>query len=208
MIVIELLLLVLSNIAFVPAVYFAFTRRYYVESTVYAAICFFSTFYHACDAGENIISFCITRVSVLQFADFYSALMSIWVTIIAMTNLQGTYTSILHMLGAILIAVGVTWNRYSLWVFLIPTLIGIVILIASWYWYYRKNKHLPVNKRYLYVMLPLGVVLVSVGLILYAAMQTQSNYKYTHSLWHILMAAAVILLLPSEETFVVQPLLQ
>lgn len=202
MVLLELLLLVLSNIIFIPAVYIAYRRKYYAECVIYSSTCFFSTFYHACDAGENIISFCIARVAVLQFSDFFSALLSIWVTLIAIANVHPPWTPILHMSGAVFIAFGVTLNRYSLWVFAIPSAIGIVIVITNWYLYYRKNALLPVNKRYLYIKLPVGVVMVVVGLIMYAALQTQSNYKYLHSLWHIIMAVAVIILLPSERTFI------
>lgn len=202
MILLELLLLVLSNIMFLPSVYFAYKRKYYVESIVYAATCFSSTFYHACDAGENILSFCLWRIGVLQFADFFSAILSIWVTLIAIANLWTIWPSIFHMTGAIIIAFGVTLNRYSLWVFAIPAVIGIIVIIVSWYMQYRKHGLLPASKRYLYVKLPVGGVIVGLGLIMYAALQTQSNYKYLHSLWHIIMAIAVIILLPSENTFV------
>lgn len=207
MILLELLLLVLSNIMFLPSVYFAYKRKYYVESIVYASTCFFSTFYHACDAGENILSFCIARVSVLQFSDFFSALLSIWVTLIAIANLSTIWPSLYHMGGAIIIAFGVTVNRYSLWVFAVPAGVGVCIIVVSWYLHYRKNGLLPASKRYLYVKLPIGGVIVGLGLIMYAALQTQANYKYIHSLWHIIMAIAVIILLPTESTFVRQPLL-
>ncbi|KAF5294042.1 hypothetical protein FQR65_LT10945 [Abscondita terminalis] len=59
MIILELLLLVLSNLAFLPAVYVAYRRHYYVEAVVYFSTFFFSSFYHACDAGENIYTFCM-----------------------------------------------------------------------------------------------------------------------------------------------------
>lgn len=205
-ILVELLLLVLSNLAFLPAVYFAYKRRYYVEAIVYASTCFFSTFYHACDAGENIVSFCITNVSVLQFSDFFTALLGIWVTLIALANLPYSWPSILHMSGAICIAFGSTLNRRSLWAFLIPAVVGVLIVIVRWGLYYRQKRFLPVTKKYLYRNLPVGLVLVVVGLIVYAALQTESNYKYTHSFWHVVMAAAVIILLPTKDMFLPQTL--
>ena len=52
----RLLMLTLSNLAFVGAIYVAIRRLYYTEAVVYAAVMFFSTFYHACEAGEEVVS--------------------------------------------------------------------------------------------------------------------------------------------------------
>lgn len=203
----ELLLLVLSNVAFIPATYFAYKRQYYTEAIVYASLCFFSTFYHACDAGENIISFCITKVAVLQFADFFTALLAIWVTLIAMADLPSIYPSVFHMVGAIFLAFGTTADRRSLWVFAVPAACGVAIIVVRWLWYYRKNRFLPISKRYLCVYLPSGLLFVCIGLVVYAALQTNANYKYTHSFWHVIMAVAVVILLPTRETFSVRSLM-
>lgn len=206
-ILIELLLLVLSNVAFVPATYVAYKREYYVEAIVYASLCFFSTFYHACDAGENIISFCLMKLGVLQFADFFTALLAIWVTLIAMADLPSFYPSIFRMFGSIFLAMATTADRHSLWVFIVPAVCGVSIIAIRWGWYYRQNRFLPINKKYLYMNLPSGALLVSIGLVVYAALQTNSNYKYTHSFWHVVMAVAVIILLPNRRTFGVRVLI-
>lgn len=50
----RLLMLTLSNLAFVAALCVAIRRFYYTEAVVYAAVMFFSTFYHACEAGEEV----------------------------------------------------------------------------------------------------------------------------------------------------------
>ncbi|VEN44838.1 unnamed protein product [Callosobruchus maculatus] len=131
MLVIELLLLVLSNLAFIPAVYVAFKRKYYVESIAYFSICFFSIFYHSCDAGENIISFCITKPNALQFGDFFCALLAIWVTLLAMADLPQMWTSIAQMAGAISLAFCTSIDRMALWVFIVPVVIGIFIVLGS-----------------------------------------------------------------------------
>lgn len=51
---IKLALLTLSNLAFIGAVYAAIKRHYYTEALVYAAVMFFSSFYHACETGEDV----------------------------------------------------------------------------------------------------------------------------------------------------------
>lgn len=206
LVVFELLLLVLSNLMFLPTVVIAYKREYYVEALIYLSICFFSTFYHACDAGENIISFCLTRLSALQFADFFCALLSIWVTLIAIADLPAFYyhhhlPAICHMVGAIVLAFATTVNKTSLWVFAAPSVTGILIIAVSWYFKYRKVKQLFVNKTYICCYVPVGLIVVTIGLIIYAMLQTTNNYKYLHSMWHIIMAVAVIILLPRRDTF-------
>nr|CAD7572428.1 unnamed protein product [Timema californicum] len=98
------LLLTLSNLLFIPAIIIAIRRKFFTESFVYACIMFFSTFYHACDAGEDIYSYCIFKLNTLQFCDFYSAILAIWVTLIAMADLNATCKSLAHMAGAVGIA--------------------------------------------------------------------------------------------------------
>lgn len=201
MILLELLLLVLSNLGFLPVSYVAYKRRYKAEAIVYLSTFIFSSFYHACDAGDNTISFCLVRLSVLQYADFYCGLLSIWVTLIAMAYLSNKLTSILHVTGCILIGFGTTYNKTSLYVFLLPFIIGLVILLISWYLKYRKTGRMFPSKRYVCFILPIGIAVVSIALIMYALLQTQSNYKYLHSLWHVMMALGVVILLPNLETF-------
>lgn len=74
------LLLTLSNLLFIPSIYFAIRREYYTEAVIYFFAMFFSTFYHACDSGEEEFSFCLVKISVLQFCDFYCGLLAIWVS--------------------------------------------------------------------------------------------------------------------------------
>ncbi|XP_076257899.1 post-GPI attachment to proteins factor 6 isoform X2 [Rhynchophorus ferrugineus] len=201
MVLLEFLLLVLSNIFFLPVTYLAYKRQYYVEAVSYFAIFISSTFYHACDSGENIMTFCLFRLSTLQFADFFSALLAIWLTLLAMADIPTVQLSILQMSGSILIAFFVTLNRYALWIFALPSSVGVLVICISWYFKYRKYKQKFISTTYLYVKLPIGVAVVFIGLIIYSLLQTQSNYKYLHSLWHIIMATGVFFLLPAKDTF-------
>ncbi|CAO1444482.1 unnamed protein product [Diamesa hyperborea] len=195
------LLLTLSNLLFIPSIYFAVRREYYTEAVIYFFAMFFSTFYHACDSGEEEFSFCLVKISVLQFCDFYCGLLAIWVTLIAMANVRPTFVSLLHMLGAILLAFGTELNKQSLWVFLAPALTGICIISVSWGLKCRKTKKWYPSRRYLAIFLPLGSVLVMVGLVCYAFLQTKQNYHIVHSIWHMVMALSILCLLPNRKTF-------
>lgn len=77
-------------------------------------------------------SFCVIRVSVLQFCDFFNALLSIWVTLVAMASLGQRATSFCQMLGVVVLAVGAELDRTALWVFLLPTVCGCLLVISSW----------------------------------------------------------------------------
>ncbi|CRK88937.1 CLUMA_CG002537, isoform A [Clunio marinus] len=140
-------------------------------------------------------------ISVLQFCDFYCGLLAIWVTLIAMANVRQTFVSLLHMFGAILLAFGTELNKQSLWVFLAPALTGICIISVSWGMKCRKKKQLYPSKKYLALNLPLGSVLVMIGLVCYAFLQTKQNYHIVHSIWHMVMALSILCLLPKRKVF-------
>ncbi|KAH8366799.1 hypothetical protein KR200_011380, partial [Drosophila serrata] len=195
------LLLTLSNLLFFPSIYMAVKRRYYTEGVIYFFAMFFSIFYHACDAGEDEYSFCLVKIGVLQFCDFYCGLLSIWVTLVAMAHVRSDFVSLLHMFGAILLAFGTELNKQSLWVFLAPALTGICLISTSWGLRCAKSRKLFPSRRYLSVWLPFGLTLVVAGLVCYAFLQTKQNYHIVHSIWHMVMALSILCLLPSRKTF-------
>lgn len=196
------LLLTLSNLLFFPSIYIAGRRQYFTEALIYFFAMFFSIFYHACDSGEDEYSFCLVKIGVLQFCDFYCGLLAIWVTLVSMSHLRQQFVSLLHMLGAIMLAFGTELNKQSLWVFLAPALTGICLISASWGMRcYKSRKWFPA-RRYLTVYMPLGTVLVMVGLVCYAFLQTKQNYHIVHSVWHMVMALSILCLLPSRKSFI------
>lgn len=94
------------------------------------SLCPGSQFYHACDV--DMFGFCLLRYEVLQFCDFFSAVLSFWVTLVAMAHVPQSLASIAHVLGALGVALGVQCQRTSLWVFVAPAVLGTVLLAASW----------------------------------------------------------------------------
>ncbi|VVD00981.1 unnamed protein product [Leptidea sinapis] len=192
---VSVLLLTLSNILFLFSIYAACIRYYYTEAMMYAFTMVFSTFYHACDAPAQV-AYCIVRGNILQFGDFYCGLMSFWVTLLAMCIITDKLRSSLQLIGAIVVALLTTWNMHSFVSFLLPVAVGVTVLLISWYLDYRKTKRMLYHSSYYRRYFPLGVILVSVGLISYAFLQTEQNYKVVHSLWHMVIAVSVVFLLP------------
>lgn len=196
----RLLLLSLSNVAFLGSLVLAVRRQYYTEAITYASVMFFSTFYHACDSGDELHKLCIMRLSVLQFCDFYNALLSIWVTLVAMVSVGPRLTAFLQMAGAVVLAVGAELDRTALWVFLVPAVTGCILVGLSWARKCRAKGtyHYPARPYRLFY-LPAGLSVVVVGLICYAFLQTHSNYYIVHSFWHVCVAVGVMLLLPKRQ---------
>ncbi|KAM3960480.1 post-GPI attachment to proteins factor 6 [Aphomia sociella] len=195
---VSLLLLTLSNLFFFLSIYVAIIRLYYTEAMMYGFTMIFSTFYHACDASPQV-AYCIITGNILQFGDFYCGLMSFWVTLLAMSIINDKLRSSLQLIGAIVIALLTTWNRRSFVAFVLPVAIGLAILMLSWYLDYRKNRKMIYPRSYYRIYLPLGTISVSIGLICYAFLQTEQNYKIVHSLWHMIIAVSVVFLLPDNK---------
>ncbi|XP_062903810.1 transmembrane protein 8B isoform X1 [Mobula hypostoma] len=190
------LLLCLSNLMFVPPVAIAIRGKYLLEASVYIFTMFFSTFYHACDQ-PGIVVFCIMEYDVLQFCDFLGSLMSVWVTVIAMARLQQIIKQVLYLLGAMLLSMALQLDRHGLWNLLGPSLFALGVMAIAWTVRAIRRRHCypPTWKRWVFYLFP-GTVIAASAVALYAFVETEGNYFYIHSLWHMLIAGSVGFLLP------------
>lgn len=169
------LLLTLSNIFFIPAIVLALTRRMFVQALVYFCTMLSSALYHACD--QELYGYCLTRYSVLQFCDFFCSILAFWVTIIALNRTEHEYDSVLYVFGAVLIAIGVEYNRTGLLVFVLPFAIGLAYILSAWgYRSYKRRAIIIPKVGRLLLFLP-GVFLGASGLILFAFVETIENYR-------------------------------
>lgn len=202
----DTLLLTLSNLFFLPAILLSLYYRLYTESLLYLATMFFSTFYHTCDQEinhkhlpdrlESICRALYVQKEVLQFCDFFSAIMSFWVTIISMAKLPEKLVNFLHMLGVLLIAVLVQYNRSGIQVFAVPIPLGILILFVTLVVRsYKRRRCLKANK-YCAFWISLAVISAVSAVLVFALVETTSNYQYVHSGWHVLIALSLVFLLP------------
>ncbi|XP_034934133.1 post-GPI attachment to proteins factor 6-like [Chelonus insularis] len=187
------LMLIFSNAFFLPAIYVAVKRKLFTEGLVYFSTMLFSSLYHACD--QKFMTYCITRYEVLQYCDFFSSILAFWVTLVAMARLPLHLIPVCHMIGVLIIAFGVESNKTGLPSILVPLAIGVLIPLGTFtYRFYKTKKR---TKPKIYLKLLVGLLLASLGLILYTSVETEANYQYTHSLWHMLIALSLIFLLPS-----------
>ena len=72
------------------------------------------------------------KYTVLQFCDFYTATMAYWVTVLAMGGLPEQAKSLLHMVGAIGVAMAIEYDRTGVFTFLVPAVVGIFVLVSAW----------------------------------------------------------------------------
>ena len=202
----DTLLLTLSNLFFLPAVILALYYRLYTEALIYGATMFFSTFYHTCDqemnhkhlpdALERACHALYNSKEVLQFCDFFCAILSFWVTIISMAKLPEQLVSFLHMLGVLLVSILVQYNRTGIQVFAVPIPLGLLILsITLVVRSYKRKKVLKAN-RSCAIWLTLGVLCAVAAVLVFALIETTSNYQYVHSGWHVMIALSLVFLLP------------
>uniref|UniRef100_A0A3B4AFE8 Uncharacterized protein n=1 Tax=Periophthalmus magnuspinnatus TaxID=409849 RepID=A0A3B4AFE8_9GOBI len=187
------LLLCLSNLMFVPPVAIAIRSHYLLEASVYIFTMFFSTFYHACDQ-PGIVVFCIMEYDVLQFCDFLGSLMSVWVTVIAMARLKSIIKQVLYLLGAMSLSMALQLDRHGLWNLLGPSLFALGIM-ATVRTIRRRRCYPPTWKRWVFFLFP-GTMIATSAVALYAFVETEENYFYIHSIWHMLIAGSVGFLLP------------
>uniref|UniRef100_A0A7N8X146 Transmembrane protein 8B n=1 Tax=Mastacembelus armatus TaxID=205130 RepID=A0A7N8X146_9TELE len=190
------LLLCLSNLMFVPPVAIAIRSHYLLEASVYIFTMFFSTFYHACDQ-PGIVVFCIMEYDVLQFCDFLGSLMSVWVTVIAMARLKSIIKQVLYLLGAMSLSMALQLDRHGLWNLLGPSLFALGIMAVAWTvrTIRRRRCYPPTWKRWVFFLFP-GTMIATSAVALYAFVETEENYFYIHSIWHMLIAGSVGFLLP------------
>ncbi|BFY99813.1 hypothetical protein BsWGS_02853 [Bradybaena similaris] len=194
-------LLTMSNLFFVPAIIIANKRRYFVEAFVYSFNMFFSTFYHACDGSRlNRYRLCIIDYDVLQISDFFGSACSLWITLVAMARIRYRYvTPLLDIMGPFGLLIGVVYDRHSLWIIAVPIGCGLVVIVASWgQKMYKRKKLYPTWRRYVFFLLP-GLVLAAIGACVFSFAETEDNYKYVHSVWHMCIALSICLFLPPRQ---------
>ncbi|XP_036147030.1 post-GPI attachment to proteins factor 6 isoform X3 [Monomorium pharaonis] len=192
------ILLVISNIFFIPAICIAVKQRLYAEGLVYLVTMLFSSLYHACDQSNG--QFCITKYEILQYSDFFSSILAFWVTLIAMAELPVAFVPLCHMTGVFVITFSVQIDRMCLINILIPLSLGIIVpillqIFAHIYRTFQSRKCKTPSRKIL-----LGLLFAIVGLLLYSFIETEKNYQYVHSVWHIIMAISLIFLLPSVKS--------
>lgn len=146
---VQMMLLTLSNLFFLPAIFIALYRRFWQETVIYIIAMSVSSIYHACDQGHTQKYYCLADYDTLQYADFLAATTAvsshrtsynsenlfyfqIWATVLVIADLPTKLSSILYNTGIICFAIGTHYNRFSLWLYAAPVAVGLLILVSHW----------------------------------------------------------------------------
>lgn len=99
---------------------------------IYIFLCFqfSSKLYHACDS-DSAHSFCIMPLNTLHYADHYFMLLTLWITLVSLSNLSKKLKNFLHFLGTIFLSLIVEYDRTSIWSLVISITVGLFVLISS-----------------------------------------------------------------------------
>jgi len=136
------------------------------------------------------------KKEVLQFCDFFCAILSFWVTIISLAKLPDKLVSFLHMFGVLLVAILVQYNRNGIQVFAVPIPLGLLIVIVTLLVRSFKRKKILKANPSCALWFTLGVLCACTAVLIFALIETTANYQYVHSGWHIMIALSLVFLLP------------
>lgn len=182
---------------FLPAIVLAIHRRLYIEGLIYFFNMFFSTFYHACD--QEINKFCIFKYDGLQLSDFIGSYASFVVTIITMAIIPSSIKAFLFVLGLLTCIVINSRDRFDHIQFIMLISASFTFTIVTWAFVSIKRRRLHPSYKRLILVTP-GFLLALTGLILFAFCETEDNYWYIHSLWHIFIASSILFFLPHKKS--------
>ena len=189
---IQVLFLTLSNLSFLTPTIIAFQRKFYSESVVYLLVMLTSTFYHACDQYWTSTTFCILpSYNTLQALDFFTSSVAIWYTCLTIADLSSPFRMFIGIIGTYSAVLMVILNRFSLYVYLIPTILCALIVGVSWK-YYQKFP----GKKYVVKKLIPGGVFIVIGVICKMVLESDYTYWYMHSLWHVFLGIGLCLVIP------------
>lgn len=83
--------------------------------------------YHACDSH----GYCIYDYNTLQLSDFFSSVVSVWFTLVAMLKMRSIWQQTLNITAVFAIFVGVQLSRFGVLILAIPGGLGLMFVLLS-----------------------------------------------------------------------------
>jgi hypothetical protein len=106
----------------------------------------------------------------------------------------------LFMLGLLTCIVINSRDRFDHLQFIYLISITFVFTIITWIIISIRSHRLQPSSKRLLLVIP-GFLLALSGLILFAFCETDENYWYIHSLWHIFIASSILFFLPHKNFY-------
>lgn len=86
---------------------------------------------------------------------------------------------------------------FIFWTIIKPS-VSVLVCSQMYRGVHRRHCYPPSWRRWVFYLIP-GMLCAIIGVCLYTFAETEENYYYTHSLWHVLVASCVVFLLPPKE---------
>ncbi|KAL7058782.1 hypothetical protein AAHC03_013662 [Spirometra sp. Aus1] len=139
---------------------------------------------------------CPLPLETLSLCDFFGGVFSIAVTALAASALPVLLAEIVIVVTVLALTVAVQVMRYSPWFHIIPVVSFVTILLSSWIYRTVQLKRLFPPIQWLLLSFLPSVLLSLTAVSIFLSPQMKSNYTHMHSLWHILIAFALLGALP------------
>ncbi|XP_074601169.1 uncharacterized protein LOC141855152 [Brevipalpus obovatus] len=194
----QFLLLTVSNIVFIPVLILALYRQLFTEAFLYLIASIFSVLRHTCDTDSEY-SFCIVDGDILRYIDYYSMLLAFWVTLISLSRVPERLKTFLHLIGSGCLAIALQYDKLSILTLIISVSTGFIIVMITWCSICTVRRMCFPSYQIWYLSMVPGLILTTTGLVAHTIFETRDYYTIVHSFWHVVMASALLFLVPTME---------
>ncbi|XP_018672963.2 protein myomaker-like [Ciona intestinalis] len=183
-----------SGAFFVPGI-FAAKKRLFTLAFLYFFTAFFQLFFHLCTTPLLSLLFCLMGKKLLTFFSTYGLVLSLYSTLIQLTRYTDDRKHSAVVCGGLLIGVRIFQENEGPGVYAGPLTTGGLLLAISWgQEIYRSKALYPDKEKWLKIILP-SFALGAISLVLLCVFQNSWNYAFVHSIHHLLMSAAITIIL-------------
>eukprot|EP01063_Lacrimia_lanifica_P004873 TRINITY_DN12759_c0_g1_i2.p1 TRINITY_DN12759_c0_g1~~TRINITY_DN12759_c0_g1_i2.p1 ORF type:complete len:305 (+),score=70.74 TRINITY_DN12759_c0_g1_i2:56-916(+) len=186
--------LTLSNAAFLPVIWVAWSLGAVPEMAVYIVAMVASLTYHMCDEQDDL---CALPYDAHQFFDFFGAFYAVVVTVVYMARLRPQGRQLILTQAALWLALAAVWDRLDPRMWAAPVTAPLVVMAYQWWRYCAGGAAALGWFRWRFFI---GGSASAAAGFLCVLLWEPSNYAAAHSLWHCFIAAAPALLLHAPAT--------
>ena len=193
----EIVLLSLSNLSFIPVIYLTYGRKFYTLSLVFILVTITSVLYHTCNQENTGVYICVlpNGIETLQFMDFTITTVSILYLILSVGEFTLPKRLSLGMLGSIVIIFFISYNKYNMYFYIGLSTASFFLLMLTW-WYQNR---MPIGKVWRKKYLP-GIFCFIIAGLCIGLLESDYTYWYVHSVWHFFLGLGVLFLVPKSLT--------
>jgi len=193
---IELLVLTLSNLLWIPVIIIAFYKALWVESLVYILTMFVTTSFHAC-SSTSIYAICLINPVTLEFGCLFISCLCICVTIISLSDMGLSLKCILDMFAAIWTSLLIHLQWSPFWMMVFSSILFSLLMFTSWLVNCCRGSCFPSLKLWFFSIIPaLTTLICASSLQLYPTEPILPKW-IADSVFNLLLPVSVLFLIYS-----------